>query len=212
MNRTAASTEAPARSARERIMGAAMQAFTELGYGATSTLEIATRAQVSKREMYALFGNKQAMLAACIAERAQLMRLPPQVPPIRDLDTFAEVLAKFGAIVLQQVCEPIVVGVFRLAIAEAPRAPEVAQTLEAAREGVRNGARALVVQAQSARLIQPDDSIELAAQYLALLWGDLLMGLLLRIRETPTTREIARRARRAAADFILLQSLGSAHA
>ena len=63
--------------ARERILGAAMKAFMELGYAQTSTLEIATRAQVSKREIYALFGSKQAILAACVADRAQRMRLPP---------------------------------------------------------------------------------------------------------------------------------------
>ncbi len=56
--------------ARDRIVGAAMRAFMELGYAAASTLEIATRAQVSKRELYALLGSKQAMLAACISDRA----------------------------------------------------------------------------------------------------------------------------------------------
>jgi len=38
-----------------------MEAFMELGYHQASTLKIATRAQVSKRELYAAFGNKQAM-------------------------------------------------------------------------------------------------------------------------------------------------------
>jgi len=39
-------------------------------------LEIATRAQVSKRDLYALFRNKQAVLADCIKERAQRLRGP----------------------------------------------------------------------------------------------------------------------------------------
>ena len=34
----------------------------ENGYAKTSTLEIATRAGISKRELYALVGNKQEML------------------------------------------------------------------------------------------------------------------------------------------------------
>ncbi len=46
-------------AARDRILAAALQALAESGYAATSTLEIATRAQVSKRELYALFGNKR---------------------------------------------------------------------------------------------------------------------------------------------------------
>ncbi len=49
---------------RERILKAAFAAFTRSGYATTSTLEIATRAQVSKRELYALVGNKEQMLIA----------------------------------------------------------------------------------------------------------------------------------------------------
>jgi AcrR family transcriptional regulator len=49
---------------RKRILGAALSAFMEGGFAQTSTLEIATRARVSKRELYTLFGNKEAMLVA----------------------------------------------------------------------------------------------------------------------------------------------------
>jgi len=45
------SDESPART---RILDAAFGAFSESGYARTSTLEIATRARVSKRELYAL--------------------------------------------------------------------------------------------------------------------------------------------------------------
>src|SRR5215469_8391229 len=38
---------------RERILEAAFAAFMKSGYAAASTLEIATRARVSKRELYA---------------------------------------------------------------------------------------------------------------------------------------------------------------
>ena len=71
--------------ARERILHAAMESFMELGYTEASTLKIATRAQVSKRELYALFGSKQAMLAACIADRAGRMLKIDQAF-IRELD------------------------------------------------------------------------------------------------------------------------------
>ena len=42
----------------------------------------------------------------------------------------------------------------------------------------------------------------MAGQFLALLWGDLMMSLLLRLRDAPTTREINRRAK-SAADALL---------
>lgn len=51
----------------DRIISAAFRAFMENGYGNTTMLEIATRAKVSKRDLYASFSNKQAVLLACIA-------------------------------------------------------------------------------------------------------------------------------------------------
>ena len=49
---------------RKRILEAAFAAFMKSGYATASTLEIATSARVSKRELYALVGNKQKMLIA----------------------------------------------------------------------------------------------------------------------------------------------------
>src|SRR5258708_4799853 len=65
---------------RKRILDAAFAAFMERGYADTSTREIATRGHVSKRELYALVGNKQEMLVACIRERAARMQLPAHMP------------------------------------------------------------------------------------------------------------------------------------
>ncbi len=189
---------------RERIMHAAMEAFIELGYAEASTLEIATRARVSKRELYALFGSKQAILAACIADRVQGMQIAPKLPRARSREALASVLIELGAGVLREVSDPVVVTVFRLAISEAHRAPEVAQTLEKGRQTVRSVVEAIFAQAQSDGLLGPGDPACSSAQFLALLWGDLMVSVLLRVRETPGPTEIERRARNAAADFLRL--------
>ena len=192
--------------ARERILHAAMAAFMELGYTEASTLKIATRAQVSKRELYALFGNKQAMLAACMADRAARMQLPTQLPPPRNREDLMAMLSKLGATVLREVSHPGVMAVFRLAIMEAQRAPEVAATLESARQLIRTAVRNVFVQAQSAGLIGVGDPSEMGGRYLDLLWGDLMVSLLLRVREAPGTTEIDRQVRRATEDFLRLYS------
>src|ERR1700686_1320091 len=83
--------------ARQRILDAAFSAFMERGFVETSTLEIATRARVSKRELYALVGSKQEMLAACIAERAKRLQLPADLPEPHDQETLARSLEAFGA-------------------------------------------------------------------------------------------------------------------
>ena len=90
---------------RERILEAAFAAFMKSGYATTSTLEIATRARVSKRELYALVGNKQEMLIACISERARRFDVPADLPVLRDRETLEQVLTSFGTKLVREVTE-----------------------------------------------------------------------------------------------------------
>lgn len=192
---------------RERILDAAFQAFAERGYAATSTLEIATRAQVSKRELYALFGNKQAMLAACIADRASRVRLPPDLPAVSDYDTFSQILTQIGILVLLEICAPAVVTVFRLAIAEAQTSPEVARALDrTGRQAVRSAVAQVMQQACELGLLEAQDASELAGQFLSLLWSDVMLNLLLGVRATPTRLESRRRSQAAVAAILTLHS------
>src|SRR4051794_13250678 len=140
---------------RERILSAAFKAFMERGYAATSTLEIATRARVSKRELYALVGDKQKMLLAAIGERAKRLRAPADMPILRDRAMLAQVLTVFGTRLVREVSDPDVVAVFRLAIAEAAQAPEVARTLDSlGRETSRAALRHIMSESRAARLIE----------------------------------------------------------
>jgi len=182
---------------RKRIIGAALSAFTEGGYAQTSTLEIATRARVSKRELYAQFGNKEAMLVACITERAQRLKAPADLPELRNREILTEVLAAFGTRLLTETTDPVVVAVFRLAISETVHAPKVAQALDTiARKPTRDALRAIMANAKSAGLLA-GDSDAMAEKFLGLVWGDLMTGLLLQATSRPTAAEIARRAREA---------------
>ncbi len=74
----------PIQAVRQRILEAAFAAFLEKGYAGATTREIAARAKVSKRDLYALFQDKQAMLAACIKITAQRARQPLELEPARD--------------------------------------------------------------------------------------------------------------------------------
>ena len=65
---------------RERILHAAGELFTHHGFADVTMLDIATHARVSKRELYALVGNKEEMLAACIATRGARMSPIVQIP------------------------------------------------------------------------------------------------------------------------------------
>lgn len=182
---------------RERILGAAFGAFMERGYAGASTLEIASRANVSKRELYALFEDKPAILAACIDAHARRMRLPLELRPADDRRSLADTLAEFGTAVLYGVSQPKVLALFRLAIAEVDRTPTVAQTLHSnARKANRAALTDFLAAAQARGLIAGEPAV-MATQFLALLWGDLLIQMLLRVADTPSRPEIERRSRSA---------------
>jgi len=195
---------------RARILDAAFTVFMERGYAAASTLEIATRARVSKRELYALVGNKQEMLVECISARSRRLRVPANFPVAHDRETLAHVLASLGTQLVREITDPTVVAVFRLAIAEAVHAPEVAQTLDSiGREASRAALRQIMAQAQTSGLLIGRPA-ELADQFGGLLWGNLLVSLLLGVAEQPNSREVAARARDATAAFLTLHPLPAA--
>jgi AcrR family transcriptional regulator len=192
---------------RGRILEAAFAAFMKSGYATASTLEIATRARVSKRELYALVGNKQEMLIACISERARRFDVPVDLPVLRDRKTLEQVLASFGTKLVREVTDPTVIGVFRLAIAEAVQAPEVARALDSiGREASRAALRKIMGGARASGLLTGVPA-ELAEQFAGLLWGQMMVSLLLGVAERPNPREIALRAQNAAAAFLQLHPL-----
>jgi AefR-like transcriptional repressor, C-terminal domain len=105
------------------------------------------------------------------------------------------------------VSDSTVVAVFRLAIAEAERTPKVARALDTiGRETSRVVLREMLTQARSAGLLDGDPA-EMAEQFAALLWGNLMVGLLLRVVAAPHPNEIKRRARNATTTFLRLYPL-----
>jgi AcrR family transcriptional regulator len=187
------------------VLKAAFALFRERGYSGTSTLEIATRAKVSKRDLYALFDDKQAMLTACITERARRMRQPvdlaASIPQSRA--EVAATLVALGTSILRGICDPNVLAVYRLAVAEADHAPEVARVLDAGgREANWQAISEWIAKVQARGLIGAGDPAAITARFVPMLWGDLMIRLLLRVCEPPTPAEIEVRAQ-AAADALL---------
>jgi AcrR family transcriptional regulator len=189
---------------RQRLIEVAFSAFMERGFAETSTLEIATRARASKRELYAEFGSKQDMLIACISERAKRFQMPANLPEPRDRETLARVLTAFGTGLLREVSDPAVITVFRLAITEAVRTPEVAQALnEKGIEASRGVLREVMTRARSNRLLSGEPA-EMVDHFVGLLWGNRMLGLLLGVIDRPSAHEIAGRAEAATAALLRL--------
>lgn len=118
--------EEPARATpidyRARILEAATAAFLQSGYEVASTAEIARRAKVSKRELYAYFHDKRDILAAVITE------LQAEIQSQADLSWSSsgdvrEVLKQAGTDLLRFINSERFGKLFRIVAAESFRDP-----------------------------------------------------------------------------------------
>jgi AcrR family transcriptional regulator len=177
----------------------------EKGYAGASMLEIATRAKVSKREIYAVCADKAVLLRDAIAERASHMRLPLELPAPKDRGALAATLTAFGTALLRGVCDPAVQAVYWLAISESDKAPEVGRLLDdVGREASRAALAQTLAQAQAEGLTGAGKPAAMAVDFFALLWGDLLLQLLLRVVDPPTPHALEQRAQEATDKFLKL--------
>ena len=182
---------------RQRVLRAAFDAFQERGFTGTSTLEIATRAKVSKRELYVLFNDKQDILLECIIARAHAMQKPLNIPLPGDAQALAEALRSFGISHVRGVVHPEVLAVFRFAILVSDDSPEIARILERSRQWTRGAVARMLTHSQDKGFLGAGDPAEITAGFFSVLWGDLMIRLLMRIAKPPGNAEIERRAEKA---------------
>ncbi|HYM31657.1 MAG TPA: TetR/AcrR family transcriptional regulator [Candidatus Cybelea sp.] len=198
-------TPEPQEARRERICDAAFAVLMERGYAAASTLDIATRAKVSKRELYAQFGSKLGIFQAMISGRASRMRLALQSPSVRSREGLAQTLARFGIEVQRGIGSPGVIALYRLAVVEAEASPEMARELDACGRKANLAALAkLTSDMQSAGILRAGDPMVMARQFFWLLSGDTMMRSLMGVEPAPTSAEMQRRAQAATDAFMTL--------
>ena len=120
-----ASSEIPQEDTRQRILNAATQLFAEIGYAQATTRLIADAAEVNEVTLFRHFGNKKALLMACV-----------------DAKNASGFTATFGAGLSGVYAEDILwmarhqiadmranVGILRMLLCEARNIPELRQVL-----------------------------------------------------------------------------------
>jgi len=112
----------------ERILGAARKVFLERGFEGASIEEIAAAARSGKPTIYARFPGKEALFTAVVMESvaANVARIQANTPTGA---TIEERLENLGAAILQWILVGDVVGLMRVAIAEARRFPGLASSV-----------------------------------------------------------------------------------
>ena len=204
MNKEVATITRPRLEARrEAFLEAATAAFLEKGYANTTLDDIIARSGGSRQTLYALFGGKQGLFAALVAERSSrifssweedddLLGRPPE-----------QALAEVGVRYLESVTSLDALGVYRLVVAECTSMKELAEQF-----WERGPARSRAVlanyfarQAERGTLLLEDPE-QAAHQFWGMLLGNLHMQCLLGLRPAPNRTEIEAYVRTAVARFL----------
>jgi AcrR family transcriptional regulator len=192
---------------RRAILEAAYDVLMERGYTGASTLEIATRARVSKRELYAEFGSKSGILQALIAATSARMRLPLAAAEIHHRGDLVDALTAYGTMALTELTSPHVIAINRLAVAEAGRSSELGGILEEnGRKPNRKALIGLMAKAQAAGVLGSGEPDAMAGQFFSLLLGDLMLRLMLGVTPRPGLGEIRKRAQSATETVLTLHA------
>jgi AcrR family transcriptional regulator len=170
------------RRAREsEILATALGVFLRSGYGASTVDELAAAAQVTKRTIYAYYGDKAGLFAAMVRHLAAAVSLDAT----RDDDT----LETLSARIVVRLHSDELVGLHRLVIGESARFPELAQILH------RSGdARHIARLSDHLRAERGPARVPLAEPLFSLLLGEKHRRRLLGIDPAPTPAQAAAHA------------------
>lgn len=187
---------------REALLEAAAEVFFEQGYAAASIDAIIERAGGSKRNIYSEFGNKEGLFAAIVTGNADeaLSSLP--IDNVKESD-LGETLTVFGRHLLRLYMSPTVVGIYRLAVTEAHRFPDLAKAFYEQGPGRTTIRLAQILEAAQKRgEIRMVDCRQLADRFIGMLRDNLHLQVVLGLRQPPSDKE-AQTAVSSAVDLFL---------
>jgi AcrR family transcriptional regulator len=114
---------------RREILDAAFRVFADKGFGGTTMLDVAQRAQASKETLYAWFGNKDRLFEELLRTRIERIwagATPEALPETADIRTRLAALARQQ---LATFTDPEYIALFRIFTSEAPRSPALRRIL-----------------------------------------------------------------------------------
>jgi TetR/AcrR family transcriptional repressor of mexJK operon len=176
---------------RQALLQAASEVFLERGYANASIDAIVERAGGSKATVYALFGNKEGLLTALVAQSAESLAasvdaLPADAP-------FEDSLRAIGRSYLRLILQPKRVALYRLVAGESGRCPYLGDIFyrtgpQAVTTRVAEFFRTAVARGQ----LEARDPEQLAHFFVHALRGDHHNRVLFNPTRMPTEQEIER--------------------
>ncbi len=184
-NSTVSETSNRSRKKRDEIIRAATKVFLAAGYNGASMDAITRESGVSKATIYSHFASKEALFGAIIREQCgNLMR--PILQASARADTPEGTLRTISESFMTLMMSEIALALYRVAMAEAPRFPELARTFykNGPEYAIHGLAGYLKEQAKLGRLDIPD-AIVAAEQFFSLLTGYLHVRTVLGVTPSP---------------------------
>jgi AcrR family transcriptional regulator len=167
------------RSAREaQVLSAALGVFLRSGFGNSTIDELAAASKVTKRTVYAYFGDKAGLFAAMVTDLAVGVSL--------DAATGQGRLEALATRIVYRLHSDELVGLHRLVIAESSRFPELALVLHA-----QGDARHIARLAEHIRAEHGHNRARLAEPLFSLLLGERHRRRLLGLDPAPTEAQAA---------------------
>jgi TetR/AcrR family transcriptional repressor of mexJK operon len=163
------------------ILSAALGVFLRSGYGGSTLDELAAEAQVTKRTLYAYYGDKAGLFTAMVRDLAAEVSLDAA----RDRDTLETLAAR----IVSRVHSDELVGLHQLVIAESTRFPELALILHTNGDARHISRLAEHIRAERGAAREP-----LAEPLFSLLLGEKHRRRLLGIDPAPTLVQAAAHA------------------
>jgi len=174
---------------RKAILEAAGEVFLERGYAGASIDAVVERAGGSKATVYALFGNKEGLLTALVAQGAENLAALVDALPVGA--TFEESLHRIGRTYLDLILTPKRVALYRLVAGEAGRSPEIGDIFyRTGPEAVAKRVAEFFRDAAARGLVEAPEPEHLAHFFIDALRGDYHNRALFNPTRRPTSQEL----------------------
>jgi AcrR family transcriptional regulator len=175
---------------REALLHAAAEVFFEQGYAATSIDAIIERAGGSKRNIYNEFGNKEGLFSAIVTENADKVLSTLAIEEIEGHD-LRETLTAFGEHLMSGYMSPTLIGIYRMAVTEANRFPDLVKSFYEQGPGRATSQLAEVLEiAKKLGEIRADDCLRLAGHFVGMIRDNLHLQVILGLRQPPSNKEM----------------------
>ncbi|MES2035923.1 MAG: TetR/AcrR family transcriptional regulator [Pseudomonadota bacterium] len=189
------------------MLKAAADLFFEQGYAATSIDAIIDRVGGSKRNLYAEFGNKEGLFTALVAQTAAKILSPLAIDALEGRDLRSTLLA-FAERMIGLYMSPALIGIYRTAIAESARFPDLMrQFYEQGPERASLTLAGVLSDARARGELRDIDPRTAADLFVAMMRDNVHLQVVLGLRPPQGRREI--RAAAEAAVEVFLDGVGA---